>query len=901
MQARERVLSPSMVRRARSSASICEPLDFAEHLNMMNPENARRDALAAASHAFQRANQRSSGNSPRVLENERYCPASSAALDGMASLDSAMAKRPASRESYRPSEYFKLEPTPSVLSLVLEPGYANAGEARRVGLGYANGIASTSSFKRLRRSRSLASANAFIPKIWTSSSPNGNRRTGRHLDAALRGGSRVNRPERKPSSLFRRGSFLRGGNDPPPLSSPEYRTYRAYAENMRSENKTDLESAPQFALDQSHHGFRPHSSIGCRVRHISSTWRQRIKKTLGSNSSPPRIIPIQHIQSIRRHFSEDNPYYGATGPLGSQDSSSTGGKLRGFRDTSIALSGASGSRITSWGNTISSGETGDSARLSVIKEGSSRNLEDIFLDKPKIKSRSSFIAFKRPMRARTSAVDLTGKVDTRSVYSALLKKLERKSSQASVKSALKEAGSLSGDTVKLLSGSVAHLIPVQDTPDTPTRLSVKGSTISMIKDDTLLPGMATAVIRCDLGGAHTSQSRPLPPLPPRRLSEISMSSKDQFRRRLTPQQVANLNENVRPRAGLRESQSLFFPYSVEGKPKTPSPYRLAKAQSIESEAGTNPTLTALENGSLRPAASLGVGYKNESMSSVSVYSPSSGSQPSPNAGSVIHYRLQDVGAAPGQISLASTLTTNKQLVRQVRSSDDFLPLNLMTLENSHGHQREQTQITGDDRIIRQPSQAKVLQPLGVVSNQISPTLSRRKSVPSWSANQDDAILFGQHPKIDTSHVPADEPVSPRNSTIVAPQVKISSRDASDKGLHTSTSLRRQILRARSMLSVSDKVTTHVLSISRKPSIRKTSPAEFSSYLPSVMRPIALDENKENTAFTNWTSMEREISQKRSSPIRSKHNYLLDSGNTVHYSFTQSTSSLAESDDSRVFL
>ncbi|KAN0067069.1 hypothetical protein V8E54_014855 [Elaphomyces granulatus] len=212
------------------------------------------------------------------------------------------------------------------------------------------------------------------------------------------------------------------------------------------------------------------------------------------------------------------------------------------------------SRVTSWTdssttNTITTRHPLDQNRLSIISEHGDSNQASS--DSVNGHNRRTYNAFSKPLKARPSARKLDGTVDTQRVYSALMRRIDQAAGQ-------KEEGTV-------LIGTVRCGQPVPERASS-IRSQYSNPSIRRIPSDLSM---------------KTAQTSLVPDLRPKRSeSRLSLQSASAVDNHLlNSMEVAHHNESSprrrQSKAAFWDPESTFFPRTSYCKPKTPSPYRLA--------------------------------------------------------------------------------------------------------------------------------------------------------------------------------------------------------------------------------------------------------------------------------------------------------------------------------------
>ncbi|KAL1967719.1 hypothetical protein VTN77DRAFT_2976 [Rasamsonia byssochlamydoides] len=697
------------LRRAKSAPSVQKRRQAPLPPEPLDPEVAKRHAMAAASHAMAQARERSShgsrgsGDQPGGDEKpahfsipQRRRPSGIRFTDDdrpVSQMSVASISTPAPRAVNHSSENDPSVDLPSIREFQgLE-------------------CETPSSYRRLRKARSMFSTRhrggTVAPK-----SPKEMNSVESQPDAY--GGSEHNRTLRHSMSFFH-------GNDPSAHGLRRIKSQNAAVQLAHSQYLEDQETGMQQERrpsllsrrnryeqkpfrktfrttremspdddDASPAGTRWSSGTGLQMkaRAFSITIKKRLKRVFGRSQFTeehppeprPHASPSNFGDYVANRWDMQSQRQDATGlPPHSQADETPNGytfgqivsdenrppTLRTMRSSeSIATSV---SRVTSWtdstaGNTVTTRHTADRTRLSIIQEygDSDRRYSDDY-------DNNSAACPKR-----TPTVQHVGRsIDSQRVYSALMKRIN-------------QAAAKDGEKV-VSAGTVKERLPVPERASsicsqysncsirhTASDLSMKTARTSFGTELQLQNAQSRSPLRPDYSGNKCSLSQ---------------------------------SPSVRRKASLREPESTFFPSTSYAKPKTPSPYRLAMNSIRESEDHSED-----ETGSVVVSKTVDPGSASDSPS---VYSRTT----SGHVASQENLGLDSDSFEPPQPGMATIFTSNgtpynspkkagslrlkpstewkSWMNSQINKIDDFESLRLSKGPWSRDHYREETQIDGE--------------------------------------------------------------------------------------------------------------------------------------------------------------------------------------------------------------
>ena len=492
-----------------------------------------------------------------------------------------------------------------------------------------------SSYRRLRRAKSMFSPRKAPSAVFSDGTPYGRRHFHRQ---SLQSSDTYHEPLRVPDPRLRKSySFLRGVTDRISTSSRQYVTNDADIQLARDQYLRQLEQQrlkeqPSFLSlgnrRKSPKVFRrtvrtsstnsygsaiasplPHveppkiKDVGHRARSLSQTIKKKIKRVFQRSSDTKDRIPVQQIKATHPHYGDyistsdgkEQRYPPVPEPdaelllrVGSRESvtymapvfinkGAHPGSIRSAHSDDDETNGKS--RVTSWTdstatNTISIPQTLERKRLSIIKEDGGPH-------QPSSSARQydgmsdGYASFRQPVR-QSSAGRVNGPIDTQRIFSALQKKIDENNREAAMDDS--ESGTDSGSGHQKARPSTR----------TPRRTSsiregakAKSNSLSRSRGVNVSNSMIFSPSAMESFNdnfyQHESQSND---------REYQQQDFSDLRKGLTPQQIAEMNEHgiPLPKRPLREVKSAFFPPSMRIERSNPSPYRRVMHASSEAEA-----------------------------------------------------------------------------------------------------------------------------------------------------------------------------------------------------------------------------------------------------------------------------------------------------------------------------
>lgn len=604
--------SSTGLRRSKSSASVNRRRHEPLAKENIDPETARQHALTAAHIAMGRARERASTEIKRSTELSRSN--SNVSRNGVAATPRSQNIRFCDAvEPRRQRSTLQAKP-PTVASSVHMPGSNSYSQLLNVGhgpplneFGVADGYGSTpSSYRRLRKSKSMLTPRKGVRSIQdlTSHSP-GTPRTLRNVKSSfgshehgLRLGLKRSMSFLKLSSgnlsrTFKRSHSASEHNDvaverareqfmqdieqqnlrtqPSFLSATKIRQQKAFRKTVRSNPATEYGGGIPFNHQQ--------TKQESKLRSFSASLRDRVRRVLGRSSSKDSNLPIQQLDASRAHFGD---YLGGADANISHEEYQTGdpptrcrGSLympssqkeesmedlnamtRSLRSvhSSDSLRSNGRSRMTSWTNSTMTnslpgrGTPLERKRLSIIQEHGGPHQPSSSIGRHMDEVSATHL----PLSARRGNGHLGTPIDSKRVYSALMKRIDLEQEEQN------QAKNLTAGTWQNSGQGMAH--SAQSFQGGPTvRQVISEESLHTIEPD----------------GQHRQFSLQAP-------SWHETEGK-------TPQEIAYENEILENRWSKippqEAQQSSFFPFSSENHPQTPSPFKRALAARHEQQGSS---------------------------------------------------------------------------------------------------------------------------------------------------------------------------------------------------------------------------------------------------------------------------------------------------------------------------
>ncbi|KAL8998080.1 MAG: hypothetical protein Q9169_002773 [Polycauliona sp. 2 TL-2023] len=690
------------LRRAKSSASIKTRRSLPNEPDIVDPFVAKEQALAAAFHAYGRANAleipaRASFDAASQIRHESPLTRSkSIRFAGPTALPSqgipvTVRANPPTRlehETHRRSLHPRLRRQTSSIQpddvfVAAPPSRGEYVETR---------VASQpSSYRRLRKSKSM-----FTPGLWsnaTSSSTSRNQtqhafespghQAGSHLgrslsflrpsmdrvqsQATVSDAAQIEAVGLARDQYFRHLEQQRSTNQSSHGDAlARRRSQRAFRKSVRTSSGNSLGSAVESA-PLSTGCVTEHKGIGGRARDLSSTFKHRFKRVFNRSSGEGGIFPAQQLRATRPHFGNSATPFAlsdfqvptaeslhsgeleSSNPAG--DDSLCVGRRRDSRTGSAHNTGGemsdetAQSRVTSWTNstatnTVSSQRGTGTNRLSIIPETGGVLPRLGSLPQPETGSQSQ--------RRKTS------------LYAKLQQRMARSNSDMPSESPHELAG---GRFNALSTG-----------PET--------TSSSRVQPSKLHGGL--------LSNRHRSDSLP------------SVTSNNNSSGNNIQQHEHTINgvttpvtyvprgstKEPSPKQPLRESKSTFFPHSSHIERSRTSPFRQAMQSSGHRRSGVDAVSQPPERIDKESSASMAHGVRDRSLTrSESIYSrTSSGDTPQPldSSSSLAHIETgweRYIATIPPRINLQDRMSTSATETKAARE---------------RGHRKEHAEISGAD-------------------------------------------------------------------------------------------------------------------------------------------------------------------------------------------------------------
>ena len=651
-----------------------------------NGDMIHQQALTAANLAFERANEREvakkvpNGQDTMSAEKPRLERRQSVRFAGPTAIPSRnrsiTRREPLGAEARHHPYESELQPQ----SQNIEPSIPSNGRtsdalAQSFGeFGESDNASAPSSYRKLRKAKSLFSPGKAPSAVFSDGVPYGKRHFRRQ---SFHSSDAYNEPLRVPDPRLRKSySFLRGVTDHVSSSSRQYATSDAAVQLARDQYLRQLEqqrlkeqssflglgnrrkspkafrrtvrtsstnsattsslvpAEPQKTKDSSH-----------KARSLSQTIKKKIKRVFKRYTDAEDTVPVQHVKATHPHYGDyistsdgkEQRYPPVPEPdaelllrVGSRESVTYAAPL--FVDK-IARPGSirstysdddesnTKSRVTSWtdstaANTINMPKTLERKRLSIIREDGGPH-------QPSSSTRQyegtsdGYASFRQPVR-QSSAGRINGPIDTHRIFSALQKKIDENNRETALDDNESGTDSSSGNR---------KARPSKRTPRRTTSLR-KGA---KPRDDSIPHSH----------GAKLSNSAIFSPSAMESFNENFYQVENQSvnqehqqqcfldsRKSMTRQQIAEMDDRgiLLPKRPLHEVKSAFFPPSMHIERRNPSPYRRAMYASNETEAESQSCVN-LKNRPLSdgPVSAIAGRLRTGSVTgSDSVYSRSSG-------------------------------------------------------------------------------------------------------------------------------------------------------------------------------------------------------------------------------------------------------------------------------------
>ena len=721
------------LRRAKSAPSVRPRSTAAPSVN--DAEITHQQALAAANTAFERANEReqakiaSNGQDATYLANNDGEPRlerrQSVRFTGPTSVplrNRSITRReaPGYTTSDHPygsplqSQPHKMEPSISSHETTLTALARPTPE-----FGESDNASVPSSYRRLRKAKSMFSPSKAPSAVFSDGVPNSRRHFHGH---SLSSSDAYHEPLRVPDPRLRKSySFLRGVTDRISTGSRQYATNDAAVQLARDQYVRQLQQqrlkeqssllglgnrrkAPKaFRRTVRTSSTNSYGSaiaspavpeevpkikdIGHKARSLSQTIKKTIKRVFKRSSEAEDTIPVQQIKATHPHYGEyimttdgkEQRYPPVPEPdaelllrVGSRGSVTYTAPIyvdKGARPASTRSAHSDGdetngkSRVTSWtdstpANTINMPQTLQRKRLSIIKEDGGPHQPSSSAYQFEGMS-DGYASFREPLR-QTSAGSVSASFDKRRMVSALRRKIDETNRETTLDDS--DSGTDSGSGQQ-------KARPFTRTPSRSSSLRKssrsKYNPLSHSREanasNSVIFGPSAMESFIDDFYQNGDQDTD---------RENHQQDSLELRKGLTPQQIAEMNEHgiESPKRPLREVKSAFFPPSMRIERSNPSPYRRAMHASSENEADSQ--IRANFGDRLRSEGPIGAVTgrlrKGSVTGSDSIYSRSSGGDTPKATGSLMSLAASESsGEAGTAIIITGQSGKNEQSSRSV--------------------------------------------------------------------------------------------------------------------------------------------------------------------------------------------------------------------------------------------
>ena len=537
--------------------------------------------------------------------------------------------------------------------------------------GESDNVSVPSSYRRLRKAKSMFSPGKAPSAVFSDGVPNSRRHFHRQ---SLQSSDAYHEDPRLRKSY----SFLRGVTDRISTSSRHYVTTDAAVQLARDQYLRQLEQQrlkeqPSFLglgnRRKSQKAFRrtvrtsstnsygsaiasPLASVeppttkdlGHRARSLSQTIKKKIKRVFKRSSDTDRTMPVQQIKASHPHYGDyiltsdgkEQRYPAVPEPdaelllrVSSRESitytapiygekSARSGSIRSTHSDDDESNGKS--RVTSWtdstaANTIHMPQTLERKRLSIIKEDGGPH-------QPSSSARqyggtsNGYASFRQPVR-QSSAGRVSGPIDPKRIFSALQKKIDENNRKAALDNCESATDSSSGHRKISSTRGPRRTSSIRKGAKAKS-ISLSGPRGADVSNSVIFSPSAMESFN------HNSYQHE-GPSPYREYEQQGFSD---LRKGLTLQQNAEMTEHriSLPKRPLREVRSAFFPPSMRIERSNLSPYRRAMHASSESEPESQShTIFGDRPRSKGPSKAVDGRLRNGSITeSVSIYSRSTG-------------------------------------------------------------------------------------------------------------------------------------------------------------------------------------------------------------------------------------------------------------------------------------
>lgn len=680
-------------RRAKSTPTVRPSPIILMTPSTGDAETTHQHALTAANLAFERANERAMAKEGPIGQ-DTASPADNGGGQKLGRRQSVRFTGPTAvpsrnrsitrREapSYTTSDQAyesQLEPlSPSVEHSISSNERVLAALAQPIGeFGENDNASAPSSYRKLRKAKSMFSPAKAPSAVFSDGLPNGRRHFRRQ---SFQSSDAYIEPLREPRPPLRKSySFLRGVTDRISTSSRQYVATDAAVQLARDQYLSQLEQQrlkeqPSFLglsnRRKPHKAFRrtvrtsstnsygsaiasPLASVeipkakdfGHRARSLSQTIKKKIKRVFKRSSDTEATIPVQQIKASHPHYGDyiwtsdgkEQRYPPVPEPdaelllrVSSRESVTYPSPVRAEKDDRPGSIGSAHSdddesngksRVTSWtnstaANTVTMPHTLQRKRLSIIKEDGGPHQPSSSARQYEVTS-DGYASFRQPIR-QSSLGRINGPIDPKRIFSALQRKIDENNRKAALEDTESSTDSSSGHRKARRSSRAPRRT-------SSIRKGAKARSNSLPRPRAVSPSGSVIFSPSAMESfndefyQHGSRS------PDR---EYEQQDSPQLQNGLTPQQIAEMNERGTPlpKRPLREVKSAFFPPNMRIERSSQSPYRRTMHASGDTEA-QSPSCTNIGDGLRLGVPSSGVAgqLRNGSVAgSVSVYSQSPG-------------------------------------------------------------------------------------------------------------------------------------------------------------------------------------------------------------------------------------------------------------------------------------
>ena len=639
------------LRRAKSAASL-KTRGTALKIKYIDPEVARQHALTAANIAFERATgvMRTSGDSYEPKLNREYSAKrnqhdkplrrrQSVRFTGPTAVPTH--QRPITRRN-APS-YFdaglalqSTRPEPKALgSTTTEP------EHQLAALPPVESLSSTpSSYRRLRKSKSMFTPRKGPPLTFTNATPSSNElqhyhylmkndqrplpkmaETGSidplsHKNVSHMNSSQQQSYDQDAAIQVARNQYLhhleqqRLKERPSMLSLRQRGAQKAFRRTVRTSSTNCYGNA--IGSDSVSTSAKARG-IGDRARTISTTLRNKLRNVFHRNENE-NTFPSQQVEARRAHFGDclsatsGVEHEGPPPPTPNREllsrvqsrspsthrmpiqleRAASPGSIRSIRSGSPSIGR---SRITSWtnstaGNSLTKQQILERKRLSIIQEHGGPHQPSSSAGLIGVAARKGYAVFRKPLRGSVGSIKVKGQLDSQRVYSALQRRLDEHNRVDLQQEPEPQRHMGHTRTLRQASNEFVRNYSLDSQGQTPktTRFLPQRSNDS-------LPGVhkINTVETIDFGTASSTRSLSDDVFSSSPVSSVKRKPVKAVRsmseRELTYQEIAERNESLGQsrRRPLREVRSAFFPSTIHYQPRNPSPYRRAVRSSMAEE------------------------------------------------------------------------------------------------------------------------------------------------------------------------------------------------------------------------------------------------------------------------------------------------------------------------------